>query len=109
MLPYACNFVSIGCDFTRWGIDGDRNRVSPRIRYSSGDSLFRDTGTKKFIVSSCNNIFYIQIHHFTQQAMLNQSLYHTIQSLEPNTKSKGGGDHPLLVADVTKKAWSPEG
>ena len=22
MLPYACNFLSIGCDFTRWGIDG---------------------------------------------------------------------------------------
>jgi len=45
MLPYACDFLSIGCDFTRWGIDGDRNRVSlsPRIRYSSGDSLFRDT------------------------------------------------------------------
>ena len=28
MLPYVCNFLSIGCDFTRWGIDGDRNRVS---------------------------------------------------------------------------------
>jgi len=27
--PYACNFLSSGCDFTRWGIDGDRNRVSP--------------------------------------------------------------------------------
>jgi len=44
LLPYACNFVSIGSDFTRWGIDGDRNRVSPRYA-SSGDTLFRDTGT----------------------------------------------------------------
>jgi len=43
MLPYACNFLSIGCEFTRWGIDGDRNRVS--LGYAcSGDSLFRDTG-----------------------------------------------------------------
>src|SRR6218665_1870347 len=32
-------------------------------------------------------IYYIQIHHFTQQTMLNQSLYYTIQYLEPNTKS----------------------
>jgi len=32
MLPYACNFLSIGCDFTRWGIDRDRNKISPRIR-----------------------------------------------------------------------------
>src|SRR6218665_1704606 len=29
---------------------------------------------QKFIVSSSNNIFYIQIHHFTQKTMLNQSL-----------------------------------
>src|SRR6218665_2353575 len=57
---------------------------------------------KKFIASSSNNIFYIQIHHFTQQTMLNQHLYYTIQYLEPNTKSKGGGNHPpFLVADVT--------
>ena len=57
---------------------------------------------KKFIVSSSNNIFYIQIYHFMQQTMLNQWLYYTIQYLEPNTKSKGGGNktHPL-VAGVT--------
>ena len=36
-----------------------------------------------------------------QQTMLNQWLYYTIQYLEPNTKSKGGGNHPPLVADVT--------
>ena len=37
-----------------------------------------------------------------QQTMLNQWLYYTIQYLEPNTKSKGGGNHPSpLVADVT--------
>jgi len=46
MLPYACNFSSIGCDSTRWGIDGDRNRVPPGYA-SSGDTLFRDTGNKK--------------------------------------------------------------
>src|SRR6218665_858093 len=57
---------------------------------------------KKFMASSSNNIFYIQIHRFTQQTMLNQWLYYTIQYLELNTKSKGGGNHhPLLVADVT--------
>ena len=31
---------------------------------------------KKFIASSSNNAFYIQIHHFTQQTMLNQTLYY---------------------------------
>jgi len=36
--------------------------------------------------------------------MLNLSLYYTIQYLEPNTKSKGGGNHPLLVADVAKNS-----
>src|SRR6218665_562772 len=41
----------------------------------------------KKISSSSNNIFYIQIHHFTQQTMLNQTVYYTIQYLEPNTKS----------------------
>src|SRR6218665_1686439 len=40
MLPYAYNFLSIGCDFTRWGIDGDRNRVSPRIRKFGGIVYF---------------------------------------------------------------------
>jgi len=30
ILPYACNFLSIGCDFTMWGMNGDRNRISPR-------------------------------------------------------------------------------
>jgi len=33
----------------------------------------------KIIASSSNNIFYIQIHHFTQQTMLNQTLYYTIR------------------------------
>jgi len=33
--------------------------------------------------------------------MLNQRLYYTIQYLEPNTKSREGGNHPPLVADVT--------
>src|SRR6218665_570114 len=44
---------------------------------------------KKIIASSSNNIFYIQIHLFTQQTMLNQPLYYTIRYLEPNTKSRG--------------------
>jgi len=38
--------------------------------------------------------------------MLKQSLYHIIQYLEPNTKSMGGGNHPLpLVADVAKSSF----
>ena len=41
-------------------------------------------------------LYYIQIHHFMQHKMLNQWLYYTIQYLEPNTKSKGGGNHPPL-------------
>ena len=52
------------------------------------------TGITKFIVSSCNNMFYIQIHHFAHTTMLNQSLYYTIQYFEPETKSKGGSNHP---------------
>src|SRR6218665_2911349 len=44
---------------------------------------------KKIIVSSSNNIVYIQIHHLSQQTMLNQTLYYTMQYLEPNTKSNG--------------------
>src|SRR6218665_1791704 len=36
--------------------------------------------------------------------MLNQSLYHTTQYLEPNTKSNGGGNHHPLVADVGKNS-----
>jgi len=53
----------------------------------------------KFIASSIvsKNMFYIQIHHFTQQTILNQSLYYTIQYLEPNTKSKGCGNHPTTL------------
>src|SRR6218665_717453 len=51
---------------------------------------------KNFIATSSNNIYYIQIHHFMQQTMLNQRLYYTIQYLEPNTKSRGGGNHPPL-------------
>src|SRR6218665_841694 len=34
---------------------------------------------KKCIASSSNNIFYIRIHHFTQQTMLNQTVYYTIR------------------------------
>src|SRR6218665_183912 len=55
----------------------------------------------EFIVSSSNDTYYIQIHHFTQETMLNQWLYYTIQYLELNTKSNGGGNHLPLVADVT--------
>ena len=40
-MPYACNFLSIGCDFTRWVIE-----IEYPLGYaSSGDTLFRDTGT----------------------------------------------------------------
>src|SRR6218665_2169188 len=60
---------------------------------------------KKCIASSSNNIFYVQIHHFTHKTMLKQTLYYTIQYLEPNTKSKGSGNHLPLVADVVKIAW----
>ena len=57
---------------------------------------------KEVIVSGIrNNIYYIQIHHFTQQTMLNQLLHYTIQYLESNTKSKGVVTTTLLVADVT--------
>ena len=35
-LATPLNFLSIGCDFTRWGVDGDRKRVSPRIRQFVG-------------------------------------------------------------------------
>src|SRR6218665_1024308 len=62
-------------------------------RYCRVTQKFVNYGTmhlvKKFIVSSSNNIYYIQIHHFTQQTILNQSLYYAIQYLQPNTKSKG--------------------
>jgi len=34
---------------------------------------------KKIIFSSSHNIFYIQIHPFTQQTMLNQTPYYTIR------------------------------
>src|SRR6218665_2832439 len=52
---------------------------------------------RKIIASSSNNIFYIQIHNFTQQTMLNQTLYYTIQYREPNTKSKGVLITPFLA------------
>src|SRR6218665_2362866 len=47
------------------------------------------------------DIYYIQIHHFMQQTMLNQSLYYTTQYLEPNTKSRGMVTTHPLVAGVT--------
>ena len=36
--------------------------------------------------------------------MLNQSLYYTIQYLEPNIKSKGVITTPAFVADVAKNS-----
>ena len=36
---------------------------------------------KKIISSRSNTIVYIQIHHFTQQTMLNQTLYYAIRQL----------------------------
>jgi len=58
---------------------------------------------KNIIVSSSNNIFYIQIHHFTQQTQcwINGYNYHTIHYFEPNTKSKGVITTTPYVADVT--------
>src|SRR6218665_2670651 len=50
-----------------------------------GDRIPRGTGIHNFIVSSCNHILYIQTHHFTQNPMLNQSLYYTIRYYEPQT------------------------
>src|SRR6218665_539605 len=64
-------------------------------------SLRKNAGSKKFIVSSSNNIYYNQIHHFMHQTMLNQWLYYTIQYLEHNTKSKGVVTTHPLVAGVT--------
>src|SRR6218665_4147061 len=63
--------------------------------------LRKNANSKGIIVSSSNNIYYIQIHHFTLETMLNQSLYYTIQYLEPNTKYKGMVPPTPLVADVT--------
>src|SRR6218665_944030 len=57
-------------------------------------------GSKKIIISSSNNIYYIQIHHFTQQTMLNQTLYYMIQYFEPNTKSRGSGNHPPVSTGI---------
>src|SRR6218665_1704662 len=56
---------------------------------------------KQFIASCSNNIFCIQIHRFTQQSMLNQTLYYTIQYIEPSTKSSGVTTHPPLVDNAT--------
>jgi len=36
--------------------------------------------------------------------MLNQSLYYTIRYFKPNTKSKGGGNHPS-GSRCHKNAW----
>src|SRR6218665_486698 len=91
-----------------------RNTYNPIFIYPtpivvSVCSLRTSAGTNKFIVSSSNNIFYIQIHHFTQKTMPNQSLYYTIPHFEPNTKSRRGGNHPPLVADVAKNSLVARG
>ena len=52
---------------------------------------------KKFIVSSSNNIFYIQIHHFTKQTMLNQQLHYTIYILNQSLNQRGDGWQPPLL------------
>jgi len=46
LLPYVCNFLSIGCDFTRWGLMGIETEY-PLGNASSGDTLFRDTGNQR--------------------------------------------------------------
>ena len=64
MLPYACNFLFIGCNFTGWG------QMGIEIEYPLGyanslDSIFRDTGidiwllapiafTKNALLHTCN-------------------------------------------------------
>src|SRR6218665_1266021 len=101
------NFVRFMVEtFARVGDRSTRSDISGRINLNTlyrkgdhitwGDRLFRETGIKKFIVSSSNNIIYIQVHHFTQKTILNQSLYHMIHYLEPNTKSMGGSNHHPL-------------
>jgi len=39
LVSYASNFLSIGYDFTRWGIDGGRNRLFPQDPLVRGDRL----------------------------------------------------------------------
>src|SRR6218665_980592 len=57
-------YIYIRYVFTMWGIDGERNRVSPRIRYSSGDTLFV-TGAISFSTSAHIYIYiYIYIYTF---------------------------------------------
>jgi len=80
--------VDVLCDSVYWSY-----RYNNPRKCDISNELLRIN--KKFIASSSNNIFYIQIHHFTQQTTLNQLLYYTIQYLEPNTKSEGGGNQPL--------------
>jgi len=48
MLPCACNFLSIGCDFTRWGKDGDRNRVGYPLGYASSGIVYFVTPAWRF-------------------------------------------------------------
>src|SRR6218665_2386436 len=63
-----------------------------------------NAGANKFLVSSSNNIFYIQRHHFTQKTMLNESLYYAIQYLETNTKSMAVVT-TRLGSRCRKRAW----
>jgi len=53
----SVTFFTIGCDFTRWGIDGKINRVSPGYA-SSGDTLFRDTGVNGILMCTGNFTYY---------------------------------------------------
>src|SRR6218665_1902407 len=72
-LGVTCNNGKDG-PLTSWTVAIDAGYIlltSQRFRYS-----------KFHIVSSCNHIFYIQVHHFTQKPMLNQSLYYTIGYFE---------------------------
>ena len=56
---------------------------------------------KKFIVSSGNNLFYIQIHHFTQQTMLNLRWITRYNILNQTLNLSGVVTTTPLVADVT--------
>src|SRR6218665_1835745 len=66
LLPFACNFLSIGCDFTWWGLDGDRiiETEYPIGYASSGGTLFRDTGTKDldYILSFFSLNFFLTVN-----------------------------------------------
>src|SRR6218665_2314108 len=64
---------------TKWGVVTTplRFRVSFKILYRVIRRLIQHCLLPKMVY--LNIIYYIQIHHFRQQTMLNQSLYYTIQ------------------------------